>query len=77
MLMAQFFFDLKGGLPKRDHRGEICATTGEAKVRADAMADRYSRMQPDLVGRGYYVALIDITGREIYQAPVKPLVATR
>ena len=66
-----FYFDLKGGIPKRDHAGEECHDVYQAARKADDMARRFSRTRPSIAGRGYYVSVIDSTSREIYQAPIK------
>lgn len=75
--MEKFFFDLAGELPARDVLGRQCKSGEEAKDHAQFIAHRMGTERPTFAKPGNYISVRDESGREIFEAPIKPTIRTQ
>ena len=66
--MARYHFDLADGEKIADVGGHDCEDIAEARRVADGLAERLAAREPDLVGRGYAIAVRDENGVEVYRS---------
>jgi hypothetical protein len=67
--MPKYFFDLKNGVPVRDHDGHECADDQEAIFHGTFIAQRIGTERPEAAGHGY-ISVVNEEGDEIHRAPV-------
>jgi len=75
-IMTRYYFDLKGSDSIRDHAGSECGGLHTAIAKGNALAQATLRKRPELAGADYYISVVDASGREIYQAPLREAVGT-
>jgi hypothetical protein len=68
--MPLFYFDLKGDVPSRDHKGELCASAADAIIRAARKALEFAKARPSLRDGAHFISVLDQNGTEIHQEPV-------
>jgi hypothetical protein len=70
-MMQTYYFDMKDGVPVRDHKGLEFAT-GLAAIEHGKGLARQLREDERPRDRGLFVVVLDESGREIHREPVYP-----
>jgi len=69
-----YYFDIRDGVPSRDHVGLKLVNGGAAIAHGKRLAEAIRR-KLHTGNKDLYIAIVDESGREIHREPVYPAVA--
>jgi len=72
--MRTYYFDLRGGIPQRDHYG-IRFATDDVAIRHSQVVANNIRKDARVTRNDLYVVVIDESGREVHREEVFPSIS--